>query len=450
MELASTRRNFKRQLKTKKPSSRILLFVYLQLTNIITGPDLVLKFLGFKYGDVAEIGLGWFTTSVNFIFVLLSALVLLNNKKASLQLVTKAKKIIIILVLTFFSSVLVLDNMFSQSINLIFLTIGYFIKVCSLIVLFDKYNIEFSATLLKVLKILMILMLLYLVIFFANGFSTTLIGRYQSIFNQPNTLGQFSSLTIVALFSDRLYFSTRCKRANNNLSFFFFLSIGIVFVFMSQSFTNLLLITLILLIYFFYSLSNRILQVLLLISIILFSFFFFTNSKDLSVLSFSNVNVSASNFKRDLTLTGRTQIWRDVLDKVQLENKTLCGYGIGGFWGKTGAPSSKIDNALFAEIGQSHNGLIDLYVQYGLIGVSLFICFLSSILNKLSKMKSNSSYVIFFNFFFVLFLFNNLVESSYLQPKNFLNIIFFLIIVSILNSVPSQGFVQSGLKKNIN
>ncbi|WP_264553794.1 hypothetical protein [Flavobacterium sp. N2038] len=264
-----------KQERTKRSNFRILLFVYLQLINIITGPDVVLKFLGFKYDDVSEIGLGWFTTTVNFMFVLLSTLVLLNNKTASYQLILKAKKIIFILVLTFGSSFLVLDNMFNQSINLIFLTIGYFIKICSLIILFDKYDIEFSIILLKVLKVLMVLMLLYLTFFFTNGFSTTLIGRYQSIFNQPNTLGQFSSLTIAVLFSNRLYFSKKDKHSNDNFSFFFFLSIGIVFVFISQSFTNLLLITLILLMYFFYSLNNRIVRVLLLVSIVLFSFFFF-------------------------------------------------------------------------------------------------------------------------------------------------------------------------------
>jgi len=426
---------FLRKNRIRKSTLNVYLFIYLQLINIITGPDIILKFLGFKYDDVNEIGLGWFTTSVNLIFIVIAALVLCNNKVKSLQFIAKAKKIIIILLLTFFSAFLVLGKMYDQSVNLIFLTIGYFIKICSLIVLFDKYDIEFSTTLLNVLKLLVIIMLLYITFFFANGFSTTLLGRYQSVFSQPNTLGQFSSLTIGVLFSDRLYGSSRKKA--NNLSFIFFLLIGIVFIIISQSFTNLLLIILILLMYYFYLLKNKILHFLLLTAIVLFAYFFYTNSKDLSILSFSNVTINPSNFDRDLTLTGRTQIWRDVLDKVQLENNSLFGYGIGGFWGKTGSPSSKIDNALFMEIGQAHNGLIDLYIQYGLIGLTIFVCFLFNILNKLSKIKSNSKNVFLFNFFFVLFLFNNLVESSYLQPKNFLNVIFVLIVVYILNSETS-------------
>lgn len=435
---------FLRQKKSTKPNLSVLLLIHLQLINIITGPDIILKFFGFRYDDVAEIGLGWFTFSVNFLFILLGVFVLLNNKAKSLKLILEVKKIGFFLVLILLSSFLVLENLFEQSLNLIFLTIGYSIKICSLIILFDKYNIEFSSILLKVLKILMIVMLVYLVIFFGNGFSTTLIGRYQSVFNQPNTLGQFSSLAIAILFSDRLYISRKNKKFNN-YSFFFFLLTAIAFVIISQSFTNFLLIILIVLMYFFYVLKNKMLHVLLLVSIALFSFFFFTNSKDLSFLSFSDVNVTSSNFNRDLTLTGRTQIWRDVLDKVQFDDKTLCGYGIGGFWGKTGAPSSKIDNALFAEIGQSHNGMIDLYTQYGLVGISLFVYILFTILKKLSKLKSNSAQIIFLNFFFVLFLFNNLVESSYLQPKNFLNIIFILNTIYILNPKYLLEFRQARL-----
>lgn len=425
---------FLNRKQNNRSNLNIVILIYLQLINIITGPDIILKFLGYKYNDVSEIGLGWFTTGVNFIFILLASFVLLNNKTRSFQLISKAKKLIFVLFLTFFSSFLVSENMFDQSVNLIVLTIGYFIKICSLIILFDKYNIEFSATLLRVLKMLIVMSLLYLIIFFTNGFSTTLIGRYQGFFSQPNTLGQFSSLVIVVLFSERLNSYKKNRKNINNFFFFFFLLIAVGFVIMSQSFTNFLLISLILLIYFFYSIRLHLLRILLLISIVLFSFFFFTNSKDLSFLSFSSSETISKKFDRDLTLTGRTQIWRDVFDKIQFDDKTLCGYGIGGFWGKIGSPSSKIDNALLAEIGQSHNGLVDIYIQYGLIGVFLFIFFLFSILNKLSKIKSNLPSVFFFNFFLVLFIFNNLVESSYLQPKNFLNAIFILMVMYILNS----------------
>jgi O-antigen ligase len=148
----------------------------------------------------------------------------------------------------------------------------------------------------------------------------------------------------------------------------------------------------------------------------------------------------SKRFDRDLTFTGRTQIWRDVFDKAQSDGRTLFGYGIGGFWGKIGSPSSKIDNVLFADIAQSHNGLIDIYIQFGLIGVCLFIIYLFSIFIYLSKIKSKNQSVFFFNLFFIFFIFNNLVESSYLQPKNIINEVFILIVIYILNSRITLNF----------
>lgn len=431
MELGNNEKKYNRKIK-KGINVSVYLFIYLQLINIITGPDIVLKFLGYKYNDVNEIGLGWFTTSVNVVFILISALILLNNKHKSLYLFSRVKKLLFLLLLTFFSGFLVSENMFEESISIMILTFGSIIKVCSLIVLFHKYQIQFLTTLLRSLKALILIMLLYLILFFANGFSTTLIGRYQSLFAQPNTLGQFSSLVIVALFADKLFFNKNVRKVSHNFFFFFYLLIAIIFVVMSQSFTNFLLLVLILFLYFFYSIRLNLLRVLLLTSTAIFTYFFYTNSKDLSFLSFSKSEVISLNFNRDLTLTGRTQIWRDVFDRVQYENKELFGYGIGGFWGKTGSPSSKIDNPLFAEIGQSHNGLIDLYAQFGLIGIFLFLCFFFYIISKLSELNAGSPHVIFFYFFLVFFIFNNLVESSYLQPKNFLNTFFIFLIFYVL------------------
>lgn len=283
--------------RSKKIKTSVRIFIVLQLINLITGPDIILKFLGYQYIDVGEIGLGWFTTSVNFIFVLISLFILLNNKVLSANLLFKANKVLLLLLLTFFSILLVKSNPLDQSFNLILITIGYVIKVCSVIILLDKYNFDFSTTLLSTLKILIFIMLFYFILFFSHGFSPTLIGRYQGVFSQPNTLGQFASLVIIVFLSDRLDNSKTMNNKINNFAFLFFVTISLIFVVLSQSFTNILVILLMLLMYFFYSLRHRLLRILLVVSVSLFGLFFLTKSKDLTFLSLSNTDFHSLNAK---------------------------------------------------------------------------------------------------------------------------------------------------------
>lgn len=419
----------KKYKKKNKFDLKIFVLVYLQFINIITGPDIILKFLGYRYTDVNDIGLGWFTTSVNLIFVALSLLVIVDSKMKIFKLVSSCKSLIVLIFLTFLSIGLVQQKMVDQSINQIVLSLIALIKIFGLILSLDKYSLSLTEVLLKVVRIIIILMIIYSVLFFQNGFSETLIGRYQSFFSQPNTLGQFCSVAMITLLAVKF-----TKKKITTYSFIFYFLSAVLFTFFSQSFTNFLLFFIVIIIYNFYHVTSKILRSLLLVSIIVFSYFFFTNAKDLSVLSFSKSETIVSDFNRDLTLTGRTQIWRELLDKAKIDDKIFFGYGIGGFWGDAGAPSSKINVDIFTEIRQAHNGLVELYLVNGLFLVACFVFFLSFVLKKIQNMKYNYNEIVFFNFFLVLFIFNNIVESSFFQPKNFLNYLFIFISIVILNA----------------
>ena len=75
---------------------------------------------------------------------------------------------------------------------------------------------------------------------------------------------------------------------------------------------------------------------------------------------------------KDSTLSGRTEIWSMVWDKIV--QRPWLGYGYSGFWlGKEGLQSANIQEALHWAVPHSHNGFLDVLVEVGVIGLLLFL-----------------------------------------------------------------------------
>ena len=76
---------------------------------------------------------------------------------------------------------------------------------------------------------------------------------------------------------------------------------------------------------------------------------------------------------KDMTLTGRTYIWAQVVDAI---NKyPLFGYGYGGFWQEWRGPNDPSFNVRTPngyKPPHSHNGFLDIGLNFGWIGLSLF------------------------------------------------------------------------------
>lgn len=70
---------------------------------------------------------------------------------------------------------------------------------------------------------------------------------------------------------------------------------------------------------------------------------------------------------RDPNLTGRTEIWKLVLDQ---KTNPLRGEGFYVFWD---SPKGKAVIESFMQINSAHNGYLDLYMDGGLIGCSLLV-----------------------------------------------------------------------------
>jgi O-antigen ligase len=85
---------------------------------------------------------------------------------------------------------------------------------------------------------------------------------------------------------------------------------------------------------------------------------------------------------RDLTLSGRTVIWSALLDKIQ--ERFWLGYGYMGFWHGVYGESAYVGKVYGTTYipPHSHNGFIELFLGFGLIGTLLFLFSFVSVARK--------------------------------------------------------------------
>jgi len=130
-----------------------------------------------------------------------------------------------------------------------------------------------------------------------------------------------------------------------------------------------------------------------------------------------------SGFNRDITLTGRVDLWEDVL---AIANETwLLGKGYGAFW------YEGMENALWDiyvwQPNQAHQGFLDIYIQLGVIGLGLALVWVVRVLGRLVGSSLQDRFEAFRLLFLVILLIHNLVESS-LFRLNHLNWFLFLLL----------------------
>jgi exopolysaccharide production protein ExoQ len=93
-------------------------------------------------------------------------------------------------------------------------------------------------------------------------------------------------------------------------------------------------------------------------------------------LAVANYETLVLSLGRDLTFTGRTDIWAVLLDKVA--KRPWLGYGFRAFWAG-GAQGEAVDlmyrnNYL---VDTAHNGFLDIALELGLVGLGIFLLSLS-------------------------------------------------------------------------
>jgi len=116
----------------------------------------------------------------------------------------------------------------------------------------------------------------------------------------------------------------------------------------------------------------------------------------------------ASQVGRDATLTDRTLIWMTVLS---LHTNPILGTGYESFWL---GPRLERVWAAAGHVNEAHNGYLEVYLNLGLIGLSILVGFLITSYRYICRTLSHCSSLASFNIaLWTIMLFYNMTEAAF-------------------------------------
>ena len=235
--------------------------------------------------------------------------------------------------------------------------------------------------------------------------------RDESFFASPNNLGQFLAIAFILI----NFYKT------NRIQWFFLILLNAVLVYQAircNSMTSQAGVVICLVAFLFKPLLKPLyfLVILLGICIPIFTHQYLGNNADRKILG-----------DRDLTFTGRSEVWDVLQNDLKRNHHDIFGFGAGGYWGNEpgklqAIPVSTIGNLEWAR--QGHNGYLDIRVMGGIVGLAIVVFFLFNFINFIYKKKELPTVALFIPF---IILFNNITESTLFRNKHFYFVIFMLL-----------------------
>jgi len=309
-------------------------------------------------------------------------------------------------------------------------TIGviYIISISLFILIHYEYDyIKIIDYIYKYLSILSIINFFAIILF--PNISLMVDNRYESvykgIFEHRNTLGLFMAMCI--LFS--IY---KIILNNKSIYSYFILVVSIVNIVASKSVTCIIL-TLLCGLYYIVSVKRKLKRT----NIIILCGSIFLNSVLLLSNSISS-NKILTVIGRDATFSGRTSIWQITIELIK-QSKWL-GYGYRSIWANQVFEQYYYGNLLGFGPSSSHNGVLDLFLELGILGAVVYLFFLINLIRRYNAQKNDGN-IKSLNILFVMiiFIFNyNLMESSLLTPTFVL--LLQIIIYNLLGIINKKDF----------
>lgn len=138
---------------------------------------------------------------------------------------------------------------------------------------------------------------------------------------------------------------------------------------------------------------------------------------------------------RDMTFTGRTEIWQKLLEEPI---NPLLGSGFRSFWLAPGIMES------YGFINQAHNGYLEIYLNGGWLGLFFLLALIISVGNKLkNEVLQDKPLALLLFAFLVVNLFVNVTEAMFDK----LNLIWFLFLVGSMKYQLTENPADDVVKK---
>ncbi|MEC0304947.1 O-antigen ligase family protein [Terribacillus saccharophilus] len=129
---------------------------------------------------------------------------------------------------------------------------------------------------------------------------------------------------------------------------------------------------------------------------------------------------------RDSTLTGRTLIWDSLFEIIR--QNALFGFGYDTFW----TYNNYLRSQVAINVGGAHNGLIELVLNFGIIGTMWFLVLWINYGKQLNSLLIKKKTVMIFPFAYTILLLIYIISERTFYNSSYQTLIFVwcLIIVS--------------------
>ncbi len=141
---------------------------------------------------------------------------------------------------------------------------------------------------------------------------------------------------------------------------------------------------------------------------------------------------------KDATLTGRTKLWPFVLDMI--DKQPWLGYGYGSFWNGLNGESAYVWRAVLWPAPNAHNGLLDLWLALGILGVLIYLIgFSFSLLRAIAWLRvSKTSENLWPLLFLTYTVLANITETSVMIQNNIFWVLYTSVALSVLIPLERQ------------
>ena len=296
----------------------------------------------------------------------------------------------------------------------------------------------------QILKVFKIMLAIYLII--SLGTILTIpgakdrFGIWRGVAPHKNTLGQISLIAVIffaAIFNKDK--SLKSRALNTVL-----IMIGVVLIFGSKSSTTIVTFVIILLFSttvlvdkFFEPIGIRKTVSLL----ITFVFFLIFSAIIFMVPEILEALVSSTG--KDLTFTGRVDLWADIWEEVQ--KHPLNGAGFQGYWVITSSKVVQLYEIYPWLPIQAHNGYLDIINELGFIGIALFALLLINYFVNLAHSKQRQIW----KWFILSAIVINITESMFIRPKLAPGVMFLFAYLALFFSLMKEEVAETKTENRI-
>ena len=397
--------------------AKITFFLYFFFTLFGTS-------LPFRAGtrDPSELGTSNVINQIVFSALFLTALFSLIPKTNQIIAIIKKEKFLMIFLLWCTLSISWAENSFVAFKRLFQL---YTAIIVCLSYLVHSDSIDDALFTLKVFfSIYMIVSLIS--IFTVPGAISRRYNQWQGLATSKNGLGEYSLISTVIW----IYTLSKDKSKKSQLFSLFMLMVSLFLLFGSNSLTSISAFLFLIFVWFLFAV-DKIFKPLGIRRMITILSLIFAGS--LTVLAFLYAReIIASIFAlagKNLTLTGRTDLWADIM--VEVKKHLLIGCGYKGFWITDSPKILKVYETYIWLPRSSHNGYLDILNELGLIGLFSFIAIIINYFVTLGKYKEKT----FWMWFIVLALIENFTESALFTAGGLMTFMFLFAYLSLFTDI---------------